>query len=163
MASPPPRRKGRIGVIRKFLLVGVAAACVAGMAHAADAPTGLNVIAARQAGQDLVGGTFTGLLQAAKQKVPDVKPYASAAHALTKWEPQFMTMFPPGSDHGDNTKALPAIWTDRAGFEKAAQNLETQAAKLEQIAASGDQAAFATQVQVLGEACGTCHKQFRAK
>ena len=74
-----------------------------------------------------------------------------------------MTMFPPGSDHGDNTKALPAIWTDRAGFEKAAQNLETQAAKLEQIAASGDQAAFATQVQVLGEACGTCHKQFRAK
>lgn len=150
-------------MIGKLLLVGVTVAGVAGIARAADAPTGLDVIAVRQAGQDLVGGTFTGLLQAAKQKVPDVKPYATAAHALTKWEPQFLQMFPPGSDHGGNTKALPAIWTDRAGFEKDARNLEQQAAKLEKIASSGDQAAFATQVQVLGEACGTCHKQFKGK
>ncbi len=78
-------------MVRKYLLVGVAVACAAGMARAADAPTGLDIIAIRQAGQDLVGGTFTGLLQAAKQKVPDVKPYAPAAHALTKWEP-------PGTD-----------------------------------------------------------------
>ncbi len=70
---------------------------------------------------------------------------------------------PPGSEHGDNTKALPAIWTDRATFNTDAQNLANAAAKLEQVAHAGDQAAFAQQVQVVGEACVTCHKQFRAR
>lgn len=150
-------------MIRKVLLLGAALACAAGMARAADAPADIDIIAIRQAGQDLVQGNFTGLSQAAKNKVPDVKPFAFAARALTKWEPQFMTMFPPGSDHGHNTRALPAIWTDRAGFENAAHNLIQAAAKLEEIAKSGDQAAFAAQVDVLGEACNTCHKQFRAR
>ncbi|MEO8714342.1 MAG: cytochrome c, partial [Acetobacteraceae bacterium] len=100
-------------MLRKFLLVGVTVACAAGIARAADAPAAIDIIAVRQAGQDLVLGNFIGMLQAAKNKVPDVKPFANSAHALTKWEPQFMTMFPPGSDHGHNTRALPAIWTDR--------------------------------------------------
>lgn len=150
-------------MMRKLLFMGIAAACAAGMAQAADAPAGFDMIAARQAGQDLVGGTFTGLLQAAKQKAPDVKPFASAAHALTKWEPVFMTMFPPGTEHGHNTKALPAIWTDRAGFQQAAQNLTQAAAKLEQVAHAGDQAGFAQQVHALGDACTACHKKFRAR
>lgn len=149
--------------MRKFLLVGIAVACATGMARAADAPAGFDMIVARQAGQDLVGGTFTGLLQAAKQKVSDVKPFASAARALTKWEPVFMTMFPPGTEHGHKTRALPAIWTDRAGFEQAAQNLTQAAAKLEQVAHAGDQAGFAQQVQAVGEACTACHKKFRAR
>ncbi|MBV8868775.1 MAG: cytochrome c, partial [Acetobacteraceae bacterium] len=48
-------------------------------------------------------------------------------------------------------------------FQKDAQNLVEQAAKLQKIAESGDQAAFAEQVQALGEACKTCHKQFKAR
>ncbi|HJS88035.1 MAG TPA: cytochrome c [Acetobacteraceae bacterium] len=147
----------------KLLLLGVAAACVAGVARAAAPPPDLDIIATRQAGQALVGGTFIGLLQAAKNKVPDVKPFAPAARALTEWEGEFLKMFPPGSEHGHNTKALPAVWTDRATFEKDARNLVEQAAKLQKIAESGDQAAFAQQVQVLGEACKTCHQQFRAR
>lgn len=155
--------KGMIGMLRTILLIGVAMAGVAGMARAADEPAGLDVIAIRQAGQDLVAGTAVGLIQAAKQKVADVKPFAFAAHALTKWEPQFMTMFPPGSDHGHDTRALPAIWTDRAVFQQKAQGLIEAASKLETVAKSGDQAAFAAQVQVLENACDACHKEFRRK
>ncbi len=147
----------------KLLVLGLAVACATGVARAAEPPANLDVIATRQAGQALVGGTFIGLSQAAKNKIPDVKPFAPAARALTEWEGEFMKMFPPGSDHGHNTKALPAIWTERATFEKDAQNLTQQAAKLQQIAQSGDQSAFAQQVQVLGDACATCHKQFRAR
>ncbi|MBV9118365.1 MAG: cytochrome c [Acetobacteraceae bacterium] len=148
---------------RTLLVLGMAAACVAGVARAAAPPADLDIIATRQAGQALVGGTFVGLLQAAKNKLPDVKPFAPAAKALTLWEGEFMKMFPPGSEQGHNTKALPAIWSDRATFQKDAQNLVEQAAKLQKIAESGDQAAFAEQVQALGEACKTCHKQFKAR
>jgi cytochrome c556 len=147
----------------KLLVLGTVAACVAGAARAAAPPADLDIIATRQAGQALVGGTFIGLMQAAKNKVPDVKPFAPAARALTVWEDEFMKMFPPGSEQGHNTKALPAIWTDRATFQKDAQNLVQQAAKLQKIAESGDQAAFGDQVKALGEACQTCHKQFKAR
>lgn len=150
-------------MVRKLVFAGVAASCLIGLAHAADEPSGLDIIAARQAGQDLVAGTFIGLLQAAKQKVADVKPYANAALAITKWEPQFRTMFPSGTEHGHKTRALPAIWSNRAGFDKASEKLADEAAKLSQIAKSGDQAAFAAQVQVLGDACDACHKEFRAR
>ena len=147
----------------KVALLGLAAICLTGMARAADAPNGLDVIALRQSGQALVGGDFIGMLQAAKNKLPDVKPFAPAALALAKWEKQFVQMFPPGSEHGDNTKALPAIWTNRAGFEKDAADLTTAAEKLADIAKAADRAGFAPQVKVVGEACAACHKQFRAK
>lgn len=145
------------------MLAATVASCVGGFAHAADAPSGIDIIATRQAGQALVGGTFTGLLQAVKQKVMDVKPFANAALAIAKWEPQFRTMFPPGTEHGEKTRALPAIWSDREGFNKASEKLAEEATKLSKIAQSGDQEAFAAQVKVLGDACTACHKEFRAR
>ena len=51
----------------------------------------------------------------------EVKPYADRAEAISGWALQFPTLFPPGSEKGHDTKALPAIWSDRAGFEKAAR------------------------------------------
>ena len=155
--------KGSIAVLRKLVLAGVVASCLVGFAHAADESPALDIIATRQAGQALVGGTFIGLLQAVKQKVPDVKPYANAAAAIAKWEPRFRTMFPPGTEHGHNTRALPAIWSNKAGFDKDSENLQAAADKLAEVAKSGDQAAFAAQVQVLGDACSACHKEFRAR
>ena len=32
---------------------------------------------------------------------------------------KFGGLFPPGSESGESTEAAPAIWTDRAGFDKA--------------------------------------------
>jgi cytochrome c556 len=148
--------------MRKLLLVGVAVACVTGMAQAADAPAGFDIIAARQAGQALVQGTFTGMDQAVKNKVPDVKQFGFAAHAIVLWEPVFQTMFPPGTEHGGKTRALPTIWSDRAGFQQAGRDLIAAAAKVEEAAKSGDRAAFGQQVHALADACTACHKKFRA-
>ncbi|MDQ2804173.1 MAG: cytochrome c [Pseudomonadota bacterium] len=147
---------------RTLVLLAVIAVSGIGAATAAEAPDANDVIAVRKAGQDLVLGDFTGMLQAAKNKVPDVKPFAKPAFAIAGWERVFLTMFPPGSDHGENTKALPAIWSNRAGFEKAGQKLASEAGKLGDFAKSGDQAGFASQVHVVGDACTACHKQFRA-
>jgi len=150
-------------MVRTFLLAGVAVACVAGLSHAADAPAGIDIIAARQAGQAMMAGVFTGMDQAVKTKNPDVKKFAFPAHALTLWEPVFQTMFPPGTEHGEKTRALPAIWSDRAGFQKAGQNLIDAATKVEASAKAGDQAAFARDVAALGDGCDACHKKFRAR
>ncbi len=132
-------------------------------ALAADQPSGFDMILARQAGQDLVAGDFVGLLQAAKNKLPDVKPFANAAGGIARWESVFVLMFPEGTEQGHKTRALPAIWTNRAGFETAAHNLAEAATKVQAAAKAGDQAAFAQDVQALGDACNDCHKQFRAK
>lgn len=150
-------------MIRTLLLMGVAAASLAGIARAADVPAGIDIIAARQAGQALMFGDFTGMDQAVKTKNPDVKKFAFPAHALVLWEPEFQTMFPPGTETGGKTKALPAIWSDRAGFQKAGQDLIDAATKVEVAAKTGDQAGFASAVHGLGDACAACHKQFRAK
>jgi cytochrome c556 len=76
---------------------------------------------------------------------------------------QFPTTFPPGSDHGNNTKALPAVWSDRADFDKAAANFITAATKLSQLAKAGDTDGFGDQIGAVGDACKSCHNKFRAK
>src|SRR5487761_2715394 len=109
---------------RTLLLAVVATFAVAGLARA----EGPDPIAVRQAGQDLMLGTFTGIhgVLAAKG---DISKLEEPAKAMAKWIRVFPSLFPPGSDKG-KTKALPAIWSDRSGFEKAAANLATAADKL---------------------------------
>jgi cytochrome c556 len=147
-----------------MVVFGLAALTLgSGMPQPVRAADTLDVIAVRQAGQDLVFGDFTGMLQAVKQKLQNVKPFEKPALALANWEKQFVQMFPPGSDKGHDTKALPAIWTDRATFEKDAQDLSQAALKLAQFAKAGDKAGFDAQVKVVGDACTACHKRFKAK
>lgn len=72
------------------------------------------------------------------------------------------TNFPAGSDKGD-TKALPSIWTDAAGFDAKAKALETASGAL-LVAANaknldGIKAAFGD----AAKACGACHDAYRAK
>jgi cytochrome c556 len=72
----------------------------------------------------------------------------------------FPARFPAGSGSGD-TRALPAIWTDRAGFETANTNMVTQLRALQAAANSGDQAAFGATFQQTGATCGACHRPYR--
>ena len=142
---------------RKLALV-VLALALAGAAHAA----GPDPIETRQAGQDLVLGTFSGIRAVVAAK-GDVKTLEKPADALARWMRQFPSQFPPGSDTGHNTKALPAVWSDPAGFRKAADTLADAADKLAQLAKAGDADGVASQVKVVGDACGACHKTYRAR
>lgn len=127
----------------------------------AQAP-GPDVIVTRQVGQDLVGAVSGDMKRAVAAK-EDVKPYADNAKAIAGWARQFPTLFPPGSEKGHDTKALPAIWSDRAGFEKAAANLATDADALSAAAKAGDKTAFADRFDAMTKACAACHRNYRAK
>src|SRR5579863_7727098 len=91
----------------KLALVAMAGFMTAGIARA----DGLNVIEVRQAGQDLLSGDFSGLRGAVAAKV-DVKTLEPSAEAMARWMRSFPTMFPKGTEEGNNTKALPAVWSD---------------------------------------------------
>ena len=70
--------------------------------------------------------------------------------------------FPKGSDTG-KTKATPAIWEKSDDFAKAAKNLGKAASELASTAKGGDEEAVKVKVKALGDACGACHKAFRAE
>ncbi|HQT79877.1 MAG TPA: cytochrome c [Rhodopila sp.] len=123
---------------------------------------GLDPIAIRQVGMDLANGNFAFIKTVVKAN-GDVKPLAEPAKALARWGKTIPVVFPAGSDTGENTKAKPAIWSDRAGFEKAATAMQDAALKLADAAKAGDSAAVAADTKTLGESCGTCHRHYKTK
>ena len=84
------------------------------------------------------------------------------AAKLKTLEASFVKMFPAGSDKGE-TKALPAIWTDMAGFQAANKAADVAYDKLAVAAGSGNLEALTAAFGETGKACGACHDKFRAK
>ena len=151
------RRTILSGVAMLTLLAsGIATAQVAAGLKAEE------IIAARQAGFDLQAGVANAMKAAVEAKL-DVKLMEDGAKGLAAWGRTIPTLFPEGTQTGGNTKALPAIWSDRAGFEKAAANFVEQADKLKALAAANDKEGFATQFKTTTEACGACHRPYRAR
>lgn len=143
--------------IRVALCAAVALAAI-GAARA----DGLDPIAVRQAGMALTGGDFNYVRSVVAAK-GDVKPLEAAAKALSAWAALIPAVFPAGSDKGHDTKALPDVWSDRAGFEKSAVAMGAAADKLAISAKAGDMDAVAADTKNLGEQCGACHRHYRAK
>lgn len=65
-----------------------------------------------------------------------------------------------GPDTQPDAEALPAVWSDQAGFKAAAAKLGTDAAALQ---AATDQASFAVALKTVQGDCGGCHMTYRAK
>jgi cytochrome c556 len=64
---------------------------------------------------------------------------------------------------GIDSKALPAIWQNRADFDRLPGNVMARLATLKQAAAAGDASAFAPALQATGASCGECHRPYRAR
>jgi cytochrome c556 len=122
---------------------------------------GIDPIATRQVGLDLLNGTFAGVKAVITTK-GDVKTLEAPGKAIQRWGTVFPTLFPEGSDKG-NTKAAPAIWTDMEGFKKDATALSVAGEALATAAKAGDEAAAAAAFKQIGDACGACHKEYRLK
>ena len=143
-----------MSVLALVLAVGALTAAAGSRRDDAD-----QLIAARQAGFKLQGAAFGGM-KAVIDAGGDVKTQAFAASAIAGWARALPGLFPAGSD-GGSTKALPTVWSDRAGFEKAAATLDAEATKLAALAKAGDQPGFAAQWTVVRNACSACHDNYR--
>jgi cytochrome c556 len=82
---------------------------------------------------------------------------ANSAAALSSmpWE-----AFTSDSQKGD-TSALPAVWTDRATFDKKAMQFAEYAQALATAAKSGDKKEIAPAFRNWAKGCKDCHKSFK--
>lgn len=153
-------------VMKRVMFGGLAAALLllAGLPEPAVAHEAKMAIAARQAVMKSMGahlGGIKGAMKAGNGKA--VAMHAGAVNGLSKI---LVGFFPKGSgpEAGVKTRALPAIWQDRATFEKRPGVLEAESAKLAQVAKGGDMKAIGAQLGAMGKnGCGGCHSKFRAK
>ena len=92
----------------------------------------------------------------------DTRDAAPRAEEMVAFFRNLPSLFPPGSD-GNGSRALPAVWSERAGFDRAAANAVTAAEALRAAAATGDAAATTAAVRSMGATCGACHRTYRGR
>lgn len=119
-----------------------------------------DVVAQREADMKRMGSH----LQAIKAVVDASGPVAPVAERAADMRDYFARMtgqFPAGS--ADGSKALPAVWSDNAGFERAASNAAAAAGKLASAASANDSSAVAAAFREVAASCGACHRGYRAR
>ena len=149
--------------MKKTLVVAIAGALAAGamVGGATIALAQADVVKERQQNRKDAGAAMRAIKAVVDAKGPTTGAVEQAAKLKTL-EAAFIKLFPAGSDKGE-TKALPTVWSDWAGFQAANKNADAAFDKLAAAAGSGDQAALAAAFADAGKACGACHDKFRAK
>lgn len=109
------------------------------------------------------GAAFKAVLDEIKKDQPDKTVVATNAAKLKGLAAQLPTWFPKGSgaESGFKTDAKPLVWTDPAGFAAAANRLQVETSKLNQLAQAGDIAGVKGQARAVGGACKNCHDKYR--
>jgi cytochrome c556 len=74
---------------------------------------------------------------------------------------KFVTLFPEGSDKGEKTRALPAIWKNKKDFDDWGKQLQEDTQKA-QAAAAGGADSMKTALADVGKTCKGCHDDYRA-
>jgi cytochrome c556 len=149
--------------MRKSLVVAMVGALVGGamVAGGTIAWAQADVIKERQENRKQAAAAMRAIKGIVDAK-GNAKDAVEQAAKLKTLQVAFAKQFPPGSDKGE-TKALPTVWSDSAGFEAANKSAEMADDKLAAAAGSGDIAALTAAFGDAGKACGACHDKFRAK
>jgi cytochrome c556 len=147
-------------MVSSGVLIGFAAV---GLSQQGAVVLGVDAIAARQASLDMSSITFRSIREAIKAG-DEPKSVGYPVAALAKWAKALPRMFPPGTGKGETSafsQALPAIWQDRAGFDRAAANYAAATARLAALAQANDTAGFARQLDEVNLACSSCHARYK--
>lgn len=127
----------------------------------AQTPDPAQIIRERREGLRAVGAHLEAL-QAIAAARGDPRPGLARIDAVATFFTNFPDRFPPSTQAGD-TRALPAVFTDRPGFVAAYTAFQAPLANLRAVAAAGDSAGFPAALQQLGGTCGNCHRSYRAR
>ena len=69
-------------------------------------------------------------------------------------------LFPEDTEVGD-TRALGAVWTNNAEFQKRSKDAQLKSAALAKTFAAGDTQNYSRRLNDLLDSCKSCHKDFR--
>jgi cytochrome c556 len=142
----------------------LAALAIAALAGVAVAQPFVHRISDRQANYKQMGAAMKGLGEQIRADSPDVAIVRRNAAVLLHFAPQVLTWFPAGSgeEAGVRTRALPIIWSDRAGFRRAGAGLLVATRHFDAAARSGDLARIRAAMPEVAHACSNCHDTYRA-
>jgi cytochrome c556 len=109
------------------------------------------------------GAAFKAVLDELKKDAPDQAVLKSNAAKLKASSTELPSWFPKGSgpESGVKTDAKAEVWSDAAGFAAAANRLQVEVSKFQQLATAGDVAGMKAQSRVVGGACKNCHEKYR--
>jgi cytochrome c556 len=149
--------------MRKTLVLAIVGALAAGamVGGATMALAQADVIKERQENRKQTAAAMRAIKGIIDAKGPTAGAVEQAGKLKTL-EAAFVKLFPAGSDKGE-TKALPTVWSDSAGFMAASKNVEAAYDKLAVAAGSGNMETLTAAFPDTGKACGACHEKFRAK
>lgn len=151
--------------MKKTLLAAVLVITVGGLAGTALAQVKPEVLVKqRQAVMTLQGKYFGPIAGMASGKVT---PYNADVVARSATYLENLAQMPWDGFHestkGEKSRALPAVWEQKAKFDELAQRLQTETIKLGQMARAKDEAGVKQQYAAVGKVCGACHENFREK
>lgn len=138
-----------------FALAAVLSAGVAMVAIAQDA-----AVEKRTSVMKSTGGHMKALNTAAKGEAPINADTVKAAEGVVANSKHTAALFQGGAP-GKGSAAKAEIWSDWAGFEKAAKAFEDAAPGLVPAAQSGEAPKLQAAVQAVGATCGGCHKPYK--
>lgn len=145
----------------KSIIAAGAAAAIAATATVALAD-GHAKDSKRVTAMKALGGHMKAISAVAKGEMAPSEATVVHAMAIHELAGTVTFMFPEGSG-GDDTRALPKIWSDWDGFEKAADDLSESSMGLIEAAKTGDKDKIGAALGAVGKTCGGCHKPYRAE
>jgi len=151
--------------MKKTLLAAGVAIAVGGVAGIALAQVKPDVqVKQRQSAMTLIGKYWGPIAGMASGKV---SPYNADVVSRNATYLENLTQMPWDGFHestkGEKSRALPEVWSQKAKFDELAQRLQTETAKLGEIARKKDEAGVKQQYAAVGKVCGACHESFREK
>jgi cytochrome c556 len=147
--------------MRKGLIVGAIGLALSGVLVGTVLAQATDPIAARKDNRKQAGAAMKAIKGIIDAKGPTSGAVAHAAK-VKELAVAHVKLYPKGSDKGD-TKALPVIWTDWAGFEAANTASANAADAMATAAGSGSLEALTAAFGATGKTCGACHEKYRAK
>ena len=151
--------------MKRTLLLAAALAAIPLTAALAQPPapaaglTPEQIVAARQSGYLLSGGSFAAM-KAAAEAGADVKQLVFPSRTLARWARTLPALFPAGTNL-PASKALPSVWSDRPGFEARAAAYAEAARLMAEAAQAGDRDLFIARWAETRATCAACHDGYR--
>jgi cytochrome c556 len=121
----------------------------------------LDVIKERKQTMKQAGGAAGSAGKMLKGEAPfDLAAAQTALKTLVDVAAKMPNLFPEDSKTGGETRALPAIWDNKADLNARYAKLGQDAT--DALAAIKDQASFAVAMPPIFKNCGGCHEKYRA-
>lgn len=146
--------------MKKLLLAAALVAAGVSLTVSQTQAQASDPVAVRKAVMRLHAASLAGMNAAVAAK-SEPKAFAYGATGLVQSSAILVSLFPSGSTA--NSRAQPAVWSDAAGFAKAAADFGAAAEQVRVAATANDATAFATAVKAVSDACTACHRTFQAR